>query len=154
MLWSFAAGALRLGGPTHRTSFFAITSFTMGDEDPYKDLDQEQYDRILVGILDEGKASALLSVAGVYEAVREEFNNEVLKRWENCEEPKPAHDDQLRSNEVRCGACQKVFDPHNTSHVVVKDHFVCCDEDLGVGELADLLGIEYEVVCEELGYDQ
>jgi hypothetical protein len=41
----------------------------------------EKFDELLAEILDEGKASALLTIPGVYEAVSEHFNNDVLKRW-------------------------------------------------------------------------
>jgi hypothetical protein len=41
----------------------------------------EKFDELLAEILDEGKASALLTIPGVYEVLSEHFNNEVLKRW-------------------------------------------------------------------------
>jgi hypothetical protein len=41
---------------------------------------QEQFDDALASILDESPASHLLSVPGVYEAVSEHFNNDVLAR--------------------------------------------------------------------------
>jgi len=41
---------------------------------------QEEFDRVLAELLDESPASHLLSVAGIYEIVSEEFNNEVLQR--------------------------------------------------------------------------
>ena len=48
----------------------------------YDDMTNDDYDRILADIMDEGCASALLLIPGVYEVVSEYFNNEVLKAWE------------------------------------------------------------------------
>lgn len=42
----------------------------------------EEFDRILTEVLDEEPVCFLLTVPGVYEAVAEYFNNEVIKRWE------------------------------------------------------------------------
>lgn len=49
----------------------------------YSKIKQEDFDRILMQILSETKASELISVPGFYELVSEEFNNEVLKKWES-----------------------------------------------------------------------
>uniref|UniRef100_A0A6M3Y2B5 Uncharacterized protein n=1 Tax=viral metagenome TaxID=1070528 RepID=A0A6M3Y2B5_9ZZZZ len=48
----------------------------------------DDFDRILVGILEESLASELISIPGVYEAVSEFYNNEILARWGEEEERK------------------------------------------------------------------
>ena len=47
----------------------------------YRKMSQNEFDCILMEILQETKASELISVPGFYEIVSEEFNNEVLDRW-------------------------------------------------------------------------
>lgn len=47
----------------------------------YGKMTQEEFDAILAEILDEQPASHLLGVAGVYEAVAECYNNDVLNKW-------------------------------------------------------------------------
>ena len=47
----------------------------------YTSMTGEEFDEILVQILDERPASHLLSVGGVYELVAEEYNNLVLDEW-------------------------------------------------------------------------
>jgi len=51
-----------------------------------KEITQEEFDDILNDILSEEKANQLLTIAGIYEIVSEEYNNKVLKRWENDQE--------------------------------------------------------------------
>ena len=46
----------------------------------YSKMKQHEFDSILSDIVKEN-ASILLSIPGVYEAVSEHFNNEVLDRW-------------------------------------------------------------------------
>ena len=48
----------------------------------YSKMTTSDFDRILISILQETKASELISVPGFYELVSEEFNNEVLKKWD------------------------------------------------------------------------
>jgi len=50
-----------------------------------EDVTQELFDDMLFKIVDEENASVLLSIPGVYEAVAEEYNNEVLKRLEEID---------------------------------------------------------------------
>lgn len=53
----------------------------------YSKMTDAEFDSILKEIMDESPASTLLTIAGIYEIVSEEFNNEVLDRWaENQEE--------------------------------------------------------------------
>lgn len=57
-------------------------------EEPNYDLCTDaEFDRYLATIVDEevqtGGAEALLTIPGVYEIIREHFNNEVLERWAN-----------------------------------------------------------------------
>ena len=48
----------------------------------YDNMTDADFDAILEKILDEMKGGQLLQVPGVYEAVSEHFNNDVLERWE------------------------------------------------------------------------
>jgi len=52
----------------------------------YADMTQNDFDCILMDVLRETKASELINVPGFYEIVSEEFNNEVLSRWEQRQE--------------------------------------------------------------------
>ncbi len=52
----------------------------------------EDFDRILRDLVDQEPASRLLAVSGVYEAVTNEFNNEVLAAWA-LENPEPEEED-------------------------------------------------------------
>ena len=45
-------------------------------------ISQFMFDAILAEILDEMTGDQILGLPGVYECVSEEFNNEVIKRWE------------------------------------------------------------------------
>lgn len=47
-----------------------------------REITSEEFDRILVEIIRETDPVTLLRVPGVYEALAEHFNNEVLERWE------------------------------------------------------------------------
>lgn len=49
----------------------------------YKDMSQEDFDRILMDILREHTGEMLLDIPNIYEAVSEYFNNEILQRWED-----------------------------------------------------------------------
>jgi hypothetical protein len=51
-----------------------------------KKISQEKFDELLAEILDEDKASNLLSIPGVYEVLSEHFNNDVLKKWNDEQE--------------------------------------------------------------------
>ena len=48
----------------------------------FSKLSDIEFDKILMSILSETKASEMISVPGFYEIASEEFNNEVLNRWE------------------------------------------------------------------------
>ena len=47
----------------------------------YSDCTQEEFNAVLLAILDNMKASDLLTIPGIYEILAEEFNNEVLDQW-------------------------------------------------------------------------
>jgi len=49
----------------------------------YSKMTQEDFNNILNSILQGMNGSQLLSIAGIYEILSEEFNNEVLTIWEN-----------------------------------------------------------------------
>jgi len=51
-----------------------------------KSITQEQFDKILIEILNEYTGAQLLNIPGIYEIVSEEFNNEILERWEKANE--------------------------------------------------------------------
>ena len=48
----------------------------------YDKMTHDDFDRILRDIVDQSPASYLLDVEGVYEIASEEYNDEVLERWE------------------------------------------------------------------------
>jgi hypothetical protein len=52
----------------------------------YSNLTNEEYDEILEELVEEEPAGILLGIPGVYEAVREHYNNEVLEKWERRQE--------------------------------------------------------------------
>ena len=52
----------------------------------YSKMTQEDFDRLLLDILSEIKASQMIHVPGFHEVASEEFNNEVLDRWSNEQE--------------------------------------------------------------------
>jgi len=54
----------------------------------YDKMTNDDFDRILVGILEESHASELISIPGIYEVVSEFYNNEILDRWDEEEERK------------------------------------------------------------------
>jgi uncharacterized protein YfbU (UPF0304 family) len=51
------------------------------EKDRYAEMTDDDFDRILGDLIEEN-AHTLLSIPGVYEATSENFNNEVLTRWE------------------------------------------------------------------------
>ena len=48
----------------------------------YSALTDDEFDEILIEILNEQAASTFVTIDGIYEILREEFNNTVLERWE------------------------------------------------------------------------
>lgn len=48
----------------------------------YSKLTDEEYDRILVGIIGDIPAGSLIQIPGAYEVFSEHFNNDVLSVWE------------------------------------------------------------------------
>ena len=52
----------------------------------YAKLTNDEFGRYLSDIIDESPASHLLSIPGIYEILAEEFNNEILTRWESDQE--------------------------------------------------------------------
>jgi hypothetical protein len=57
---------------------------------------QTEFDSILASLMDEDKASALLSVPGVYECVSEHFNNTVLEIWKSKRDEDGMDEEELR----------------------------------------------------------
>ena len=45
-------------------------------------MNHERFTELLAEIIDESPASHLLSIAGIYEILAEEYNNEILERGE------------------------------------------------------------------------
>jgi PHP family Zn ribbon phosphoesterase len=50
-----------------------------------KSIPTEDFDRILMSIVRDMKVPQIMDLAGVYEAVSEEYNNEVIEKWEEEE---------------------------------------------------------------------
>ena len=56
-------------------------------DNKYDKLTDEEFDNILAELMDEdGPASALLSIPGIYEVVSEYYNNDILDMWERRQE--------------------------------------------------------------------
>lgn len=51
------------------------------DSECFNELTDDEFDTILMAVVDEKPASALISVPGAYEIFAEEYNNEVLERY-------------------------------------------------------------------------
>lgn len=49
----------------------------------YSGMTDEEFDEILVDIVDTAPTSSWFSVDGVYQALAEELNNDVLQEWED-----------------------------------------------------------------------
>ena len=45
----------------------------------------EEFDSILIQLLQEMNASQLITIPGIYEIVSEHFNNEIIEKWEITE---------------------------------------------------------------------
>ena len=52
----------------------------------YGGLTDTTFDRILIEILRDTTAEQLLTIPGIYEIVREEYNNDILSWWEREQE--------------------------------------------------------------------
>lgn len=48
----------------------------------YAKMTNEEFQEILVEIINENLPSDLLCIPGIYEILSEEFNNDILTRWE------------------------------------------------------------------------
>jgi len=57
--------------------------------------------------------------------------------------------------QVECDSCHNPFDPHNESHTVVEDHWICsrCESDNSPEELAEKLEVSYETICDAMGIE-
>jgi uncharacterized protein (UPF0216 family) len=53
--------------------------------DKYKDLDHDTFVSILEGIIEELSASSLIALPGIYEILSEQYNDEVLIRYEQMQ---------------------------------------------------------------------
>ena len=51
-----------------------------------KQITNEEFDSILMEIVNEQTAASLLSIPGVYELVSEDFNNAILALWDERNE--------------------------------------------------------------------
>lgn len=48
--------------------------------DDYSDITDDEFDRALLDLLAESSPSTIIATPGVYEVLREEWNNEILDR--------------------------------------------------------------------------
>jgi hypothetical protein len=48
----------------------------------YSKLTEEEFDKILTGVVECMSVNQIMNIPGVYEILREECNNEVLSIWE------------------------------------------------------------------------
>lgn len=60
----------------------------------YSNMTDNDFDRILTSLLDDMKASELLSIGGIYEIVSEEYNNDVLDIWAGEQEEKKEEEEE------------------------------------------------------------
>lgn len=60
----------------------------------YSKMTDNDFDRILTSLLNDMKASELLSIAGIYEIVSEEYNNDVLDIWAGEQEEKKEEEEE------------------------------------------------------------
>jgi len=90
----------------------------------YKNMTNDEFEDILADIVIEN-ASTLLDIPGVYEAVSEEFNNEVLDRWSE-KNPSRCHIpvDPSTFKGAKCGFCGKRVSFNHETEVRT-----CCDPD-------------------------
>ncbi|MCP4156670.1 MAG: hypothetical protein GY757_53650 [bacterium] len=58
----------------------------------YKDMTQEEFDQILIDLLDDAPASHLLTIPGIYEILAEHYNNEILDAWTDKKEGDTDHE--------------------------------------------------------------
>ena len=63
-------------------SFKSEAKFDDEGEPDFKQMDQKDFDRILITIVGKQSASQLIIIPGIYEVVSEHFNNHVLEEWE------------------------------------------------------------------------
>lgn len=49
----------------------------------YDAMTTDNFDRLLLGLMEESSYRELLAIPGVYEAVSEYFNNDILQAWED-----------------------------------------------------------------------
>lgn len=64
----------------------------MAKRDRYAKMTDDDFDAILQNLVVE-RAHSILSVPGVYEALKEEWNNDVLEIWEE-DNPEPNDEDE------------------------------------------------------------
>jgi len=48
---------------------------------PKRKITDEEFDRILCGIIGDLSAETIIGIPGIYEVLAEHFNNEVLEQW-------------------------------------------------------------------------
>lgn len=85
----------------------------------YDAMTDEEFDTLLMRIMDESPASHLLSIPGVYDVLREHFNNDVLNAWE-----------QEKAAEHECVDCHTWIDKPEPRNQLGKDDGVACDKCL------------------------
>lgn len=47
-----------------------------------RQITQDEFDDILIEILEDKSRTTILQIPGIYEILAEEFNNDVISRWE------------------------------------------------------------------------
>lgn len=74
-----------------------MDGFVVGD---WPNIPQEEFDRILTGILREMRGDQLLTIPGIYEILAEEFNNDVLDVWEEAQSIRAEFDSMKQGEDL------------------------------------------------------
>ena len=75
------------------------------EKDPYANMTDEDFDRILEDHVAKLNAAALLAIPGIYEILSEELNNSVLEAWEQEQDANPDEDEPIEGNDKPCAYC-------------------------------------------------
>ena len=92
----------------------------------YDNLSDEEFDAILVKLVEDMDTKSLLAIPGVYEAVRKELNNDVLNKWERGDKEETVICGNCGSKDVLYDA-YAYWDEENQEHCLnnVFDDHVC-----------------------------
>ena len=70
------------------------TSWELNGDPNYSEMTDDEFDNILTELLLKKTANSLITLPGIYEILREEFNNDILSIWE-LENPEKAYAEDM-----------------------------------------------------------